>query len=231
MVHRVSKTASLGFGLSGILYLMLAMPVASLRGPVASVPLTAVPVAQAQSPQTQLRYVVAADRSEARYRIREQLAGVNFPNDAIGTTKAIEGRVAFDAQGQVLTGDSRLTVDLRTLQSDRDRRDNYVRRNTLETDRYPTAVFVPTEMRGLPFPLLPTGTATFELVGNFTVRDVTRRISWQATATFTDQEVNVQARTAFRFADFGLSIPRVASVLSVEDNIQLEADLLLRRSS
>jgi len=41
----------------------------------------------------------------------------------------------------------------------------------------------------------------------------------------------VQARTACRVADFGLSIPRVASVLSVEDNIRLEADLLLRRSS
>lgn len=45
------------------------------------------------------------------------------------------------------------------------------------------------------------------------------------------QEVTVQAGTAFRFADFGLSIPRVASVLSIEDNIRLEADLLLRRSS
>lgn len=38
------------------------------------------------------------------------------------------------------------------------------------------------------------------------------------------------ARTAFRFADFGLRIPRVASVPSVEDNIRLETDLLLRRS-
>ena len=45
------------------------------------------------------------------------------------------------------------------------------------------------------------------------------------------QDVSVQAKTAFRFADFGLSIPRVASVLSVEDTICLETDLLVRRSS
>jgi hypothetical protein len=37
--------------------------------------------------------------------------------------------------------------------------------------------------------------------------------------------------TQVRYADFGLSIPRVASVLSVEDNIRPETDLVLRRSS
>ena len=41
----------------------------------------------------------------------------------------------------------------------------------------------------------------------------------------------MQAKTSFRFADFGLSIPRVASVLSVEETIRLETDLLLRRGS
>ncbi len=44
-------------------------------------------------------------------------------------------------------------------------------------------------------------------------------------------DVSVRARTAFRFADFGLSVPRVAVVLSVEDTIRLETDLPLRRSS
>jgi hypothetical protein len=43
--------------------------------------------------------------------------------------------------------------------------------------------------------------------------------------------VSVRARTAFRFADFGLRIPRVSVVLSVEDDIKLEADLVLRRGA
>jgi hypothetical protein len=41
----------------------------------------------------------------------------------------------------------------------------------------------------------------------------------------------VRARTAFRFADFNLPIPRLARLLSVDDNIRLEADLVLRRAS
>jgi polyisoprenoid-binding protein YceI len=177
-----------------------------------------------------VRYTVVPERSEARYRIREQLAGLNFPNDAVGATRAIEGVITLDAQSRVVSG-SRFTVDLRTLTSDQSRRDNYVRRNTLETERHPTAVFVPTEVRGLDAPLPQSGTVTFELIGDFTVRTVTRRTTWQATATFNGPEVDVRARTAFRFADFGLQIPRVASVLSVEDDIRLELDLVLRRSS
>jgi polyisoprenoid-binding protein YceI len=149
----------------------------------------------------------------------------------VGTTRAIEGDLSLDAQGHIHHNDSRFTVDLRTLRSDRDRRDNYVRRNTLETERYPTAVFIPSEVRGLPFPLPQTGTASFELIGDLTIRETTRRITWEATATFNGQEISAQAKTSFRFADFGLSIPRVASVLSVEETIRLETDLLLRRGS
>jgi polyisoprenoid-binding protein YceI len=194
--------------------------VGGLRAPV-------VALAQDRGP---LRYGVVTDGSEVRYRVREQLAGLNFPNDAVGATSAVEGAVAFDAQGRVLRGESRFTIDLRTLRSDEPRRDNYLRRNTLETERYPTVTFVPTEARRLPFPFPPSGSAPFELVGDLTVKDVTRSVTWNATASFDGPVVSVRARTAFRFADFGLRVPRVAVVLGVEDDIKLEADLTMRRN-
>ena len=192
-----------------------------LRGPLAA-------LAQDRAP---IRYGVVAEESEVRYRIREQLVGLSFPNDAVGATSAVEGGVAFDALGRVLREGSRLTVDLRTLRSDEARRDNYVRRNTLETERYPAVTFVPTEARRLPFPLPQSGSVPFELVGDLTVKEVTRRVTWEATASFDGPRVTVRARTAFRFGDFGLRVPRVSVVLSVEDDIKLEADLVLRRGA
>lgn len=178
-----------------------------------------------------VRYGVVAEGSEVRYRVREQLVGLNLPNDAVGATSAVEGGIAFDAQGRVLSGDSRFTVDLRTLKSDEARRDNYLRRNTLETERYPTVTFVPTEARRLPLPPPQSGSVPFELVGDLTVKDATRQVTWAATASFDGARVSVRARTAFRFADFGLRVPRVSVVLGVEDDIKLEADLVLRRGA
>jgi polyisoprenoid-binding protein YceI len=195
--------------------------VGALRGSIPA-------LAQDRAP---VRYGVVAEESEVRYRVREQLVGLNFPNDAVGATSTVEGGVAFDGQGRVMPSDSRFTIDLRTLRSDEARRDNYLRRNTLETERYPTVTFVPTEARRLPFPLPQTGSAPLELVGDLTVKDATRRVTWEATATFEGPRVRIRARTAFRFGDFGLRVPRVSVVLSVEDDIKLEADLVLRPSS
>ena len=207
-------------GITGVAVLLATFAaVLPLREPVA---------AQAQGGAA-VRYSIVAEGSEVRYRVREQLVGLSFPNDAVGATNAVEGAIAFDARGRLVPGDSRFTVDLRTLRSDEARRDNYVRRNTLETDRYPTVAFAPAEARGLPAPFPPDGSVPFELVGDLTVKDVTRRVSWTATASFDGPRVAVRARTAFRFGDFGLRVPRVSVVLSVEDDIKLEADLVLRR--
>ena len=225
------KAVLLLLGVSGLISFVVAASPGGHRGPAALVAPALGQPASAQTSEAALRYRVVAERSAARYRVREQLAGISFPSDAVGTTSAIDGSVSFDAQGRVRPSDSRLTVDLRMLRSDRDRRDSYVRRNTLETERHPTAVFTPSEVRGLPSPLPQTGTASLELIGDLTIRETTRRLTWEATATFNGREVGVQAKTSFRFADFGLSIPRVASVLSVEDTIRLETDLLLQCSS
>ncbi len=89
--------------------------------------------------------------------------------------------------------------------------------------------FVPVELRGLAVPLPAAGTVSFEMQGDLTVRDATRRVTWAATAAFAGEEATVRARTAFRFGDFGLRVPRVSVVLGVEDDIRLEADLVLRR--
>ena len=173
---------------------------------------------------------VVPSASEARYRVREQLAGVPFPNDAVGTTQSVNGTIALDGEGRPVPG-SKFTVDLRSLRSDEERRDNYLRERTLTTARFPYAEFVPREIRGLPFPLPGAGHATVQLLGDLTIRGVTRPTTWEGTVEFRGSTIRLQARTAFTFADFELTQPRVMSVLSIEDRIRLEVDLTLRPAS
>jgi polyisoprenoid-binding protein YceI len=174
-----------------------------------------------------LRLVLVPERSEARYRVREQLANMSLPNDAVGVTNGVSGAIVVAQDGTVFAEESRFTVDLRTLQSDVGMRDGFIQRNTLQTSQYPTIEFVPTMAVGLPSPLPTSGQVMFQLQGNMLLRGVTRPTTWDVTAEVRGQTLVGRAVTQFTFGDFEMEIPRVARVLSIEDLITLELDFQL----
>jgi polyisoprenoid-binding protein YceI len=182
--------------------------------------------AQAKSPPKteSVRYMVAPAGNEARYRVREQLAGFDLPKDAIGATKNVTGRVVIGADGKVVKDSSKVTIQLSDLKSDQGRRDNYLRRSTLETEKFPNAELVPVALEGLLMPIEPGSSQTFVVRGNLTVHGVTRPTTWQVTARGEGKDVVGTAATAFTFKDFALEQPRVPVVLSVADTIRLEYD-------
>jgi polyisoprenoid-binding protein YceI len=183
------------------------------------------PAGQPQEPES--RWVVTAPDSRARYRVREQLAGLDFPSDAVGETTAVTGTLVLGADGSVVAEESSFTVDLTTLKTDNDRRDGYVQRRTLETAEYPEATMMVQELRDLPYPLPTSGTHSFTLSGELTLHGVTRATVWEVTADFGEEAITGQARTSFDFAAFDIAVPSVARVLSVADNIRLELDFRL----
>lgn len=167
--------------------------------------------------------------SRAEYRVREQLARLNFPNDAVGATEAITGTIAVQPNGG-FAPDSKITVDLRTLRTDEPKRDGFVRENTLETNRYPLAEFVPRRQKGLATPLPTSGTANFQLIGDMTLHGVTSELTWDVAGSFAADMVTAKATTRFNFAKFKITVPRVFGLLSVDDDIRLEMSLRLRRA-
>ena len=170
-----------------------------------------------------LHFVVAPTGNEARYRVREQLAGVDLPNDAIGKTSDVTGMLVVDPSGTVVKDSSRITIGLKTLKSDKSRRDNYLKTHTLETDKFPTVTLVPNTFQGLTAKPSATPT-TFTVVGDLTVHGATHPTTWNVTAHADGNDVVGTALTSFTFKDMGLDQPRVPIVLSVEDTIKLEYD-------
>jgi polyisoprenoid-binding protein YceI len=73
----------------------------------------------------------------AGYRIDEELGGQGA-HTAVGRTQQVSGSMTID--GTSITKLS-ITVDMTTLKSDDDRRDEQLRQRGLETDTYPTATF------------------------------------------------------------------------------------------
>ncbi len=179
-----------------------------------------------------IRLVAVAGKSTANYRVREQLAGVNFPTDAVGKTQAISGVIVGKPDGTIVSSDSKFTVDLSTLQSDQGMRDNFIKGSVLRTSQYPNAVFVPTKATGLPTTLPSTGQVSFKLTGNLTVKDVTKPVTWDVTCQpQSNSEGTCHATTNFTFDYFNLTQPHVGRVLSIDDNITLEVDVALQQSN
>jgi polyisoprenoid-binding protein YceI len=165
--------------------------------------------------------------SKAVVRVREQLVTLVSPSDAVLTADSVSGRVAMRRDGTFVAG-SRITVALDDLRSDSAQRDRYIKQQTLETRTYPLAEFTPSRATGLSLPLRADGEVAFKLTGSMAIHGVTRDVAFDVTAARVGREVVVTARNAapWRFADFGLEIPRVLTVLSIVDEIRLEVQLV-----
>ena len=69
-----------------------------------------------------------ADGSVAGYRVREKLAQLPAPSDAVGRSSAVTGQVTIaDRGGAYSAANATFTVDVSQLKSDKSMRDNKMR--------------------------------------------------------------------------------------------------------
>lgn len=170
--------------------------------------------------------------TKARYRVTEQLAGISFPSDAVGTTETITGALIVNPDGSFAAG-SKIIVDLRTLTSDQSMRDSYIQTRTLETGKFPMMELVPKRAVGLAAPLAASNQAQagFQLVTDVTLHGITKETTWNVVATLRPDSVAGRATTTVDFATFGMTKPTLARLLSVDDKIHLEIEFRCTRSA
>jgi polyisoprenoid-binding protein YceI len=213
--------------------LLAVLPLLCLAALAAPLSAEHAPVAQPQDKPAAAQWDVTSGTT-ATYRVTEQLAGISFKDDAVGSTDAVTGSIYLEPDGTIDSAKSKLTIDLRSLKSDQDMRDGYVKMRTLETDKFPNAEFVPKKLIGVPNPIpapdRATGQSGFQLVGDLTVHGVTKEVTLNGYATFSKDTIAGRAQTDFTFATFGLMKPTLARILSVDDKIQLDILFKLKKS-
>ena len=141
----------------------------------------------------------------------------------MGQTSDISGVIRFDASGQIHQ-DSVFTVNVSSLTSDEARRDRYLKSRALATDQYPTVIFAINEVKGLPWPVPTSGTYNIDLIGDLTIKDVTRPAIWSTVVEFSSEKIVGNASVTVTFEEFEISKPRFAFIISVADEIKLELD-------
>lgn len=118
-------------------------------------------------------------------------------------------------------------MNARTLTTDNDFRNRAIKNRILSTDQYEFITFTPTQITGLPATGAVGETYSFQIVGDLTIRDVTKAVTFDVTATpLSETRLQGTAQTTIRYADWGIVIPQVRQVASVSDDVRLELDFV-----
>jgi polyisoprenoid-binding protein YceI len=161
------------------------------------------------------------------YRVKEQLAFLDSPSEAVGRSTAVTGamEVAGDTVAKV-----RIEADLTRLTSDETRRDNAIRQRGLESEQYPTATLELAE----PIKLATAPVEGQEIrdrgKGRLTVHGVTREVDLDLRGRWSGSTIQVVGQLPVKMSDYQIQAPRFGPVVSIEDSATVELSLVFERA-
>jgi polyisoprenoid-binding protein YceI len=171
------------------------------------------------------RFVVSSGESSAKYVVEETLSGL--PSTAVGTTTDVTGEIYLTSDGLYDGIESKFMVDLSTLKTDESRRDNYVRSNVLQTNRFQFAEFVIDSVDAFPTDYVEGEEASLSLSGTMTIRGVSQPMTFTVLARQAGDTLTATADAQFNMSDFGIDPPQVA-IAKAKDGVTLQVVLIAR---
>jgi polyisoprenoid-binding protein YceI len=164
-------------------------------------------------------WTITGTDSLVGYRVVEVLFGQN--TEGVGRTNVVTGQLEL-AGSQVSTAS--FSVDMTTVKSDEDRRDNQFNNNLMDVDRFPTATFeltAPIDLGGEP---ADGQEITANATGNLTLRGTTRAVTIEVQAKRIGTTIQVVGSINIVFADYGIPRPDAPGI-TTQDHGLLEFDL------
>ncbi len=170
-------------------------------------------------------FVLDPELSQARFIIGEILA--NQPNTVIGINNQVQGGGVFNFVEPALSTLDEFLIDSSGFETDSRMRDRAIRNFVLRSGQFPVISFQPIDIIGIPTEIVVGDTVSFEIVGQLTIREVTKEVTFEGVATMVamDRVEGLAAATVLR-SDFGLSIPSVPRVAGVDEEFTLEIEFV-----
>jgi polyisoprenoid-binding protein YceI len=147
-------------------------------------------------------WVIVADGGFVGYRIRERLGPLPAPSDAVGRTDSVVGTATIS--GRQLT-DLEIVVDMTSLRSDVDARDDLLRTQALETSRFQEARFTLSEPVDLPDAQIGD-VVSLRIAGELTLHGQTNPVVIELQARWDGPSIQVAGSAPIRRADFDISV-------------------------
>ena len=219
-------------GAAGVLFVYFVLFSHSAPAPLAlSAPAsTAVASPALTSSEIPGSWTVAA-KSVAGYRVREQLAFLQAPSDAVGRTSEITGSATITGTPAALVvSTATFTVDVQSLTSDQQMRDNHIQTLGLESAQFPKATFVLSSPVTLPTDAASGAEIHVSLVGALTIHGTTKTETIPVEARLSGSDIEVVGSITFPWGDFNMQAPNVAGFVTVDSTATMEFDLFLKHA-
>src|SRR5438309_311997 len=165
-------------------------------------------------------FQIVSAQTTATYSVYENLIFQNKPNnDAIGTTHSVQGTFKIRTGTSPLVASMNITVDLSTLQSDAQRRDDFIKHNSLQTDTYPNATFVSVSTQGSPSSYTDGQAVHFQLTGNLTMHGKTNKEVFDVQGKVVGKTITGTATSTIYMSDFGIEPPNLANIAIAQNKV------------
>ena len=183
--------------------------------------------AEVTAPANVALYDIVAGESSVQFEIDEVLDG--SPKHVVGTTTEVGGQVRIDFDLPSNTELGTITINVRTLETDSEFRNRAIRGSILDTNDVANefAEFVPTAVEGLPASVAVGDVVRLTVTGDFTLSGTTNSEVFAIEVTIVSQDrIEITGSAVVLRSDYGLTIPSVAHIAGVTDEVLLVIDLV-----
>lgn len=170
-------------------------------------------------------YRIDPTRSSLEYRVDEKIVGAKA-STAVGKTNGIAGDIAVNTADPAESRIGKIVANIEQFHSDNRLRDARIRSDFLVSHEFPLATFTVSKIDGLSGPLTEGVEQEFTIVGDATVRGVTRPVTWKAVGTLGAESVSITATTKIELSDFDIEHVSIAGLVSASNDATLTLDLV-----
>lgn len=161
--------------------------------------------------------------STASFTIEEVLLGNN--KTVVGTSNGVQGEFSVDVADINSLVMQSIMVDATVFSTDNRRRNATLHSRILETEQFPTVSFDFGSISNIG--VLDDGRVTAVVTGDVTIKEVVLEQTFDLTLNnFSQKTISGTASTTILYKDYGLNIPPVPMVASVEDEVLLQIEFV-----
>ncbi|MDH4307882.1 MAG: YceI family protein [Acidimicrobiia bacterium] len=165
------------------------------------------------------------DASLVTFEIDEVLNGSD--KRVVATNPEVAAQIRVDPSDLASAEIGTVVIGAQTFETDSNNRNRAIRGPILDSNDFPTIQFVPTAVEGLSGAAAVGDLLEFTITGDLTIRDITQPVTFTVSAALTDAAtIEGTAEATVSRDAFGLTIPSVAAVASVEDEVLLKIDFV-----